>query len=447
MELKRKVYARLLEWKRTSNGSTALFVDGARRVGKSYVCKRFAENEYESHMIIDFGKLPAQVRDIFENDSGDIDMLLLRLAAFYRANLVERKSLIVFDEVQLYPKARQLIKYLVADGRYDYLETGSLVTLRRNAEDILIPSEEEHVDMFPLDFEEFLWALGDDATYPALRTFFEKRLPLGQALHRRIMNDFRLYLLVGGMPQVVEKYLETKDFEQADRAKRLILDLYRSDVTKFAKGYEARILSIFDGIPSQLSKKEKRYKLSSLRKAARFRDYEDAFVWLDESMVVNTCLNATDPTSFLAASADSTTQKLYLGDTGLLVALTLQDRAFADSELYRDILLDKLQFNEGMLAENVVAQMLRPNHPRLYFYSKSDTNNRKNMMEIDFLVSGIKKPFPIEVKSGRYRPHTSLDKFTARFGKRIEQPIILYTKDIMEADGILHLPLYMAGLL
>ncbi|MEG0218283.1 MAG: AAA family ATPase, partial [Raoultibacter sp.] len=198
-------------------------------------------------MIIDFGKLPAQVRDIFENDSGDIDMLLLRLAAFYRANLVERKSLIVFDEVQLYPKARQLIKYLVADGRYDYLETGSLVTLRRNAEDILIPSEEEHVDMFPLDFEEFLWALGDDATYPALRTFFEKRLPLGQALHRRIMNDFRLYLLVGGMPQVVEKYLETKDFEQADRAKRLILDLYRSDVTKFAKGYEARVLSIFDG--------------------------------------------------------------------------------------------------------------------------------------------------------------------------------------------------------
>lgn len=447
MEFKRKIYDRLLQWKQESQGSTAIFVDGARRVGKSYLCERFAEREYETHMLIDFGKLPAQVRDIFENDSDDIDMLLLRLAAYYRVNLRERRSAIVFDEVQLYPRARQLVKYLVADGRYDYIETGSLVTLRKNAGDILIPSEEEHVEMFPLDFEEFCWARGDTATTPMLRDFYERRLSLGQAAHRRVMNDFRLYLLVGGMPQAVEAYLRTRDLGQADRAKRLILDLYRADVTKFAKGYEARVLSIFDGIPAQLSGKEKRYKLSSLGKQARFRDYEDAFVWLDESMVANTCLNATDPSAMLAASADHTTQKLYLGDTGLLITLAFRDRSFADNELYRAVLLDKLNVNEGMLAENAVAQMLRPRHPQLYFYSRTDPNSRANTMEIDFLVASGGRPFAVEVKSGRYRPHASLDKFQARFGKACEQPVILYTKDVMEADGILHLPLYMAQFL
>lgn len=441
------MYDRLLQWKRESKGSTAMFVDGARRVGKSHLCKLFAKQEYDSYMLVDFGKLPKQVRDIFENDSDDIDMLLLRLSAYYRVTLRERRSAIVFDEVQLYPRARQLIKYLVADGRYDYIETGSLITLRKNAEDILIPSEEEHVEMFPLDFEEFCWAREDEATTPMLRKFYEKRKPLGQAVHRRVMNDFRLYLLVGGMPQAVTKYLETKDLGQADRAKRLILDLYRADVTKFAKGYEARILSIFDNIPSQLSRKEKRYKLSSLNKQARFRNYEDAFVWLDESMVVNTCLNASDPSVMLAASASHTTQKLYLGDTGLLVTLAFRDRDYADNELYRAVLLDKLNVNEGMLAENAVAQMLRPHHSQLYFYSRTDPTNRKNTMEIDFLTASHGKPFAIEVKSGRYRPHASLDKFTAKFGKACGQPVILYTKDIMESEGILHLPIYMAQFL
>lgn len=441
------MYDRLLQWKRESKGSTAIFVDGARRVGKSHLCELFAKQEYDSYMLVDFGKLPKQVRDIFENDSDDIDMLLLRLSAYYRVTLRERRSAIVFDEVQLYPRARQLIKYLVADGRYDYIETGSLITLRKNVEDILIPSEEEHVEMFPLDFEEFCWAREDEATAPMLRKFYEKRKPLGQAVHRRVMNDFRLYLLVGGMPQAVTKYLETKDLGQADRAKRLILDLYRADVTKFAKGYEARILSIFDNIPSQLSRKEKRYKLSSLNKQARFRDYEDAFVWLDESMVVNTCLNASDPSAMLAASASHATQKLYLGDTGLLVTLAFRDRDYADNELYRAVLLDKLNVNEGMLAENAVAQMLRPHHSQLYFYSRIDPTNRKNTMEIDFLTASHGKPFAIEVKSGRYRPHASLDKFTAKFGKACGQPVILYTKDIMESEGILHLPIYMAQFL
>lgn len=301
--------------------------------------------------------------------------------------------------------------------------------------------------MFPMDFEEFLWARGDEATFPALRTFFDRRAPLGQGLHARVMNDFRLYLLVGGMPQAVDAFLETGDFAQADRAKRLILDLYRADVTKFVKGYETRVLSILDGIPSQLAKREKRYKLASLSTSARYRDYEDAFVWLDESMVVNTCLNATDPSASLCASADHMTQKLYLGDTGLLVTLAFWDRDYADNELYRSVLLDRLNVNEGMLAENAVAQMLRPRHRQLYFYSRSDTSNRQNMMEIDFMVAGRAKPVPIEVKSGRYKPHASLDKFMGRFGSRVEQPVILYTKDVMEADGILHLPLYMASFL
>lgn len=447
MDLKRKMYQRLLDWKNLSKGTTALFVDGARRVGKSHICRLFAEREYKSHIIIDFGKLPTQVRDIFENDTDDLDMFFLRLAAYYRITLERRDSIIVFDEVQLYPRARQLVKYLVEDGRYDYLETGSLITLRRNAENVLIPSEEEHVEMFPLDFEEFCWALGDTGTFPLLQACFESRRPLGQAVHRRILNDFRLYTLVGGMPQAVVAFCETKDFSRVDRTKRLILDLYRADITKFAKGYEARVLSIFDGIPSQLMRKEKRYKLASLKKQARFRDYEDAFIWLDESMVVNTCLNATDPSAMLAASADNTTQKLYLGDTGLLVTLAFRDRSYAENELYRDVLLDKLNVNEGMLAENVVAQMLRPRHPQLYFYSRSDTDHRENMMEIDFLISSGRKPFAVEVKSGRYKPHVSLDKFMKKFASKVGQPVILYTKDLMESDGILHLPLYMAPFL
>lgn len=447
MELKRKMYDRLLEWKRTSAGSTAIFVDGARRVGKSHVCEAFAAAEYDSYMLIDFADLPAQVEDILANDSGNFDIMFLRLSMYYGVRMVPRRSAVIFDEVQLYPRARQMIKYLVADGRFDYIETGSLVTLRQNAENILVPSEEEHIEMFPLDFEEFLWAKGDYATYDLLRTFYEQRLPLGQAPHRRVMNEFRLYMLVGGMPQAVLAYLETGGLEAADAVKRRILDLYRTDVTKFAKGYEARVLSIFDQIPAQLSGKEKKYKLSSLGKSARMRDYEDAFVWLDDAMVVNTCLNAKDPGTMLAASADYTTQKLYLGDTGLLVTLAFRDRAYVDNDLYRAVLLDRINVNEGMLTENVVAQLLRTKRRQLYFYSRNDTSERAGTMEIDFVVAGDKKPYAIEVKSGRYRPHVSLDKFQTRFGDKLEQPVILYTKDVMEQDGILHLPLYMAGLL
>lgn len=444
MMLKRKIYAALVAWKNRSNGKTALLIDGARRVGKSYIAKEFAQNEYESHIIIDFGNAPKDVLDLFESDSADLDLFFAKLVLFYGTPLTNRKSLIVFDEVQQFPRARQLIKYLVADGRYDYLETGSLIRLKKNVQNIIIPSEEDHIEMFPMDFEEFLWAMGDEVTIPFLRQAFEAKKPLGDAVHRKIMNSFRQYLLVGGMPQSVLAYQNGKDFGASDEAKRSILRLYREDVSKFAAGYEGKVYAVFDEIPGQLSKKEKKYKLSAIDKNARFRSYEDSFIWLNEAMVVNTCFNATDPNVGLALSADHATQKCYMADTGLLVTHTFMDGAYTDNELYRAILFDKLDINEGMIMENIVAQMLRFNGHRLYFYSRCDNEHRENHMEIDFLIAEGKKIAPIEVKSGNYRSHSSLDKFRKKFSDKIGNSYILYTKDMLKKDGILHLPIYMA---
>lgn len=440
--MERKVYNRLLEWKEKDAGSCALLLDGARRVGKSYIAEQFGKNEYQSYLLIDFAHLQREVKEIFENDTNDFNLFFHKLSAYYRKQLYPRNSLIIFDEVQRYPKARELIKYLVADGRYDYLETGSLISLRMNVENIVIPSEEEHVEMFPMDFEEFLWALGDKTTIPFLRECLDKLRPLGQAMHKRVMNDFRQYMLVGGMPQVVEAYVETKNFEAADRIKKRILTLYREDITKFAQGYEAKVLAIFDEIPSQLSKIEKKYKLSEINKGARFRDYENAFMWLAEAMVVNNCYNATDPNVGLSMSGEHSTRKCYMGDTGLLVTHSFMDDRFADNELYRDILLDRLHVNEGMLMENIAAQELRAHGHKLYFYSRSDTNKRENHMEIDFLIRKGKKVCPIEVKSGVYRKHSSLDKFRKKFSGKIGESYILYTKDILVKDDVIHLPIY-----
>ncbi|MBP3569684.1 MAG: ATP-binding protein [Lachnospiraceae bacterium] len=445
--LKRKIYDELIAWKKNSNGATAMMIDGARRVGKSFIAEKFAKAEYKSYILIDFGKAPKDILDLFINDSSDLDLFFAKLAAFYSTTLYKRESLIIFDEVQQYPRARQLIKYLVADGRFDYLETGSLIRLKKNVKDIIIPSEEDHIEMFPLDFEEFLWAMGDEATYPLIKRCFETKTPLGAALHRKIMNDFRQYILVGGMPQSVLAYRNGKDFEASDVAKRRILKLYRDDVAKFAEGYEDKVYAVFDGIPGQLSKKEKKYKLSALGKQARFRTYESSFIWLNEAMVVNTCFNATDPHVGLALSADNSTQKCYMADTGLLVTHTFRDTKFTDNELYRAILYDRLNINEGMIMENIVAQMLRKHRERLYFYSRSDSQKRENHMEIDFLITEGKKISPIEVKSGNYRSHASLDKFRKHFSSVIGNSYILYTKDVMIKDGIIHLPIYMAELL
>ena len=442
--LKRKILSQLKDWKEKSNGSTALLIDGARRVGKSFIVGEFAKAEYRTHITIDFGNVSQDILDMFLYDSTDLDLFFAKLSAFYSTQLYKRESLIIFDEVQQFPRARQMIKYLVADGRYDYIETGSLIRLKKNVQDIIIPSEEEHIEMYPLEFEEFLWALGDEVTVPLMRSCFEKRVPLGAAVHRKIMNDFRQYMLVGGMPQSVVAYLDGKNFDASDEAKRRILRLYRDDVSKFAPGYEDKVYAVFDGIPGQLSKKEKKYQMSSITKAARFRTYEDSFIWLNEAMIVNTCFNATDPNVGLAISADHTTQKCYMADTGLLVTHTFMDTDYTDNELYRAILFDKLDINEGMLMENIVAQMLRARGHKLYFYSRCDNENRENHMEIDFLIKEGKKICPVEVKSGNYRSHSSLDKFRKKFSAKIGTSFILYTKDIMEKDGILHLPLYMA---
>lgn len=441
--LKRKMYDQLLEWKKKSNGQTALLIDGARRVGKSFLVELFARQEYKSYILIDFGNAPREILDLFLNESSDLDLFFAKLAAYYSTRLYRRQSLIVFDEVQQFPRARQLIKYFVADGRFDYLETGSLIRLKKNVENILLPSEEEHLEMFPMDFEEFLWAMGDEATVPLILKCFETRKPLGQTLHRKIMNDFRQYMLVGGMPQSILAYIDGKNFEASDEAKRRILRLYRDDVSKFAAGYEEKVYAVFDGIPGQLSKKEKKYTLSSLGASARFRSYEDSFIWLNEAMIVNTCYNSTDPNIGLALSADYATQKCYMADTGLLVTQTFMDRAFTENEFYKAILFDKIDVNEGMLMENIVAQMLRRNGHKLFFYSRADNIHRENHMEIDFLISKEKKISPIEVKSGNYRSHASLDKFRKKFSHKLGTSYILYPKDVMEKDGIWHLPLYM----
>ena len=442
--LKRKIYNQVLLWKERSNGTTALLIEGARRVGKSYLCEQFAKNEYKSHIIIDFRSTPKDVLDVFENDSSNLDLFFSKLSLFYSTTLYKRESVIIFDEVQQFPRARQLIKYLVADGRYDFIETGSLIRLKKNVQDIVIPSEEEHMEMFPLDFEEFLWALGDEVTIPFLKQCFDTNTALGQGVHRKVMNDFRQYVLVGGMPQAVLTYVNTKDFEAVDIVKRRILNLYRDDVSKFAEGYEDKVYAIFDGIPGQLSKKEKKYRLSSLSKKARFRSYEDSFIWLAEAMIVNICYNATDPNIGLALCSDHAKQKCYMADTGLLITHTFMDSPYMENDLYKAILFDKLSINEGMIMENIVVQMLRRNGHKPYFYSRNDKKNRANHMEIDFLITQKRKIAPIEVKSGNYKRHSSLDKFREKFSRNLSHSYILYTKDVMIKDDIIHLPIYMA---
>lgn len=444
MILKRKIYNSMLKWKKNSRGNSALLIDGARRVGKSFMAEEFAKKEYKSYIIIDFANVSPEIKKLFLEDSSNLDLFFQKLSAYYSKFLYERKSLIVFDEVQQFPFARQLIKYLVKDGRYDYIETGSLISLKKNVQDIVIPSEEEHLEMHPLDFEEFLWAMGDETTVPYLKTCFEKLHSVGVAVHKKTMNLFMQYVLVGGMPQSVSAFLAKKDFAESDMAKRKILRLYRDDIAKFAQGHEEKICAIFDSIPAQLSRKEKKYRFSSIDKAARSRSYKEAFLWLREAMIVNICFNSTDPNVGLELSADYATQKCYMADTGLLVTHTFGDGPFIGNDLYKAILFGNLSINEGMLMENVVAQMLRVNGHKLFFYSRHDRKNRNNNMEIDFVTAIGKKIVPIEVKSGAHLTHSSLDKFIKKFHTQIGQPYILSPKDVSVKDRIVYLPLYMA---
>lgn len=443
MILKRKAYQDLLRWKEESNGSTALLIDGARRVGKSYLAEEFGKNEYKSYVLINFSKASTALKDIFENDLMDLNLFFNKLSVIFNVELFNRDTLFIFDEVQRFPRAREVIKFLVADGRYDYIETGSLISLKQNISDIVIPSEEEHFILNPLDFEEFLWALGDNVTARVLKSFFDRKAAVGEVLHRKVMNQFRQYLLVGGMPQPILEYVSSKNFAKVDRIKKNILDLYRQDITRFAKGYESNVLAVFDEIPSQLSKKEKKFSITSLGKNSKTRTYIDSFMWLTEGMIINNCYNATDPTVGLSMYLDNASQKCYMSDTGLLVTHSFKDNDYSSNELYKSVLLDKIEINEGMLMKNIVAQMLRANGHNLYFYSRYDNINRENHMEIDFLLSDGKKIYPIEVKSSSYNTHSSLDKFMKKFSGRYGQPYIIYCKDLKIKDGIIHLPIYM----
>lgn len=450
--MKRKIYNDLLCWKQKSKGQSALLIDGARRVGKSYIVQKFAENEYKSYIIIDFNLSNKDIEDIFENYLNDPDTFFMYLSNYFGVKLFERETLIVFDEVQSFPKARAALKYLVADGRYDYIETGSLMSIKKNVKDIVIPSEEDHIEMHPMDFEEFLWALGDDMTMPFIKNCYDKKIPLGQALHRKVMTLFRQYLIVGGMPQAVEKYAQTKDFDEVDRVKRRILNLYRNDISKHAEGYELKTISIFDEIPAQLQKHEKKFKLSSIKKGARFRDYDDAMFWLNDAMIVNICYNSTEPSIGLKLNMDRMTLKCYMADTGLLISHAFDENGIVSEEIYKKLLFDKLEVNEGMIVENVVAQMLTAANHKLYFYSNQDRENAENRMEIDFLIAKSKitnrhNISPIEVKSGKNYTLNSLKKFIKKFSEQLNTPIVIHTGDYKSENGIEYYPIYMTSLL
>lgn len=444
MDLHRKAYEKLLLWKEESHGESAMLIEGARRVGKSYLAKRFAEKEYESYIYLDFANIESEIIDLFENEMTNLDMFFLRLQSFYGIQLFQRKSCVIFDEVQRYPKARQMIKYLVADGRYDYIETGSLVNIKQNVQDIVIPSEEDSIQLNPLDFEEFLIAINEELLVDYIRQCFEKRTAMEAALHRKAMNLFRVYMIVGGMPQAVEKYCETKNLSDVNRVKQRILKLYREDIAKFAKGYESRVMAIFDEIPAQLTKHEKRFTLASLNKNARFREYEDSFMWLSESKVVNHCFNSTDPNIGINLNRDRLTLKCYMGDTGLLITHAIEDGTVLEEEVLKAIMFDRVGINEGMFLENIVAQLLVAAGHKLFFYSRVDKQDFHNNMEIDFLIRNGKKICPVEVKSGDYKKHTSLDRFSEKYSDKVGEKYIVYTKDLKIENGVTCVPVYMA---
>ena len=368
--MRRKVYDQLKKWKEEQNGESAVLINGARRVGKSYIVKEFARKEYKSYILLDFNKIGKNIKSLFETYLDDLDTFFMYLSSFTNTPLYPRKSVIIFDEVQLYPRARTAIKYLVEDGRYDYIETGSLVSIKKNVEDIMIPSEEEEILMYPMDFEEFLWALNNETLMPLIRMNLKKKHEMGQMMHRMAMDYFRQYLIVGGMPQAVAKFVETRDFNKVDRVKRQILTLYRNDIQKYASTYVFKVTQIFDTIPSQLQKHEKKFLLKALTEGARMRDYETAFFWLSDAMIVNMAYNTTEPSIGLGMNTDDTTLKCYMADTGLLISHAFNENTIVSENLYNKLLVDKLEFNGGMIVENIVAQMLRSAGHKLYFFSK-----------------------------------------------------------------------------
>lgn len=450
--MKRKIYDELTKWKQESNGEVAILIDGARRIGKSYIAEQFAKENYKTYILIDFNKVGKDIKELFDNYLDNLDMFFMYLSNYYKTELYERETVIIFDEVQLYPRARSAIKYLVEDGRYDYIETGSLISIKKNVENILIPSEERHLNMYPMDFEEFLWATGNNNLMELIRKCFENQKPLGQLMHRKIMDYFKQYLIVGGMPQAVEKYIKTKNFKEVDLIKRDILNLYKDDIIKYSGDDSTKVQSIFEEIPSQLQKHEKRFSFNAIQKDARYRDYKEAFFWLQESMIVNIAYNTTEPNIGLRLNRESSALKCYMGDTGLLISLAFDEKGLVDEEIYKKILFNKLSFNEGMIMENIVAQMLTATGKKLYFYFNYDKKDSSNNMEIDFLIAKSKitsrhNISPIEVKSGKNYTFSSLNKFRKKYKEYLATGYVLHIEDLKVENDIVFLPIYMTCLL
>ncbi len=435
----RKIYSKLLEWKQESAGKTALLVEGARRVGKSTVVEEFAQKEYKSYILIDFSKASKEVRELFD-DISNLDYIFLRLQLIYGVDLHKRESVIIFDEVQLCPMARQAIKHLVKDHRYDYIETGSLISIKKNIKDILIPSEERKISMFPMDYEEFLWALGDASTSKLLAEVYEKKMSLGDAVHRKLMRDFRLYMLVGGMPQAVNEYIETNNFKKVDEIKRDILKLYEDDFKKIDSS--GRMSVLFDAIPAQLNTNASRYQVSSVLEGDRAEQIMELIADMADSKTVQVAYHANDPNVGLANAKDLRKFKLFLADTGLFITLIFKDKDFTENVIYEKLLSDKLGVNLGYVYENVVAQILAANGHALYYYTFLNEKSKHNY-EIDFLISKRNKICPIEVKSSGYNTHKSLDVFVEKYSDRILDKYLVYTKDLKKDADVLMMPVYM----
>ncbi|MBP5365232.1 MAG: ATP-binding protein [Bacteroidales bacterium] len=438
----RKIYHQMLEWKEKNQGKSALLVEGARRIGKSTIVMQFARKEYKSYILIDFNKTSPKVKSLFDNLM-DLDYIFLYLQSTYHTQLYPRESVIVFDEVQQCPKARQAIKYLVQDGRYDYIETGSLISIHQNIEGITIPSEEDRIEMYPMDYEEFRWAMGDKATFPLLQQTFDKRISFGDDINRQYMRDIRLYMLVGGMPQAVSEYLNTKDLRSVDAVKRKIVKLYIDDFRKIEKN--GKIGQLFTAIPAMLSRDVLRFYPTSVVKGVQPDTMDDYLIALEESKTVNFVYHVSDPQVGLPLTEDRSRFKLFIGDTGLMVTLAFWDKGFTENELYDKLLSDRLPANLGYIYENLVVQILRSAGNQLYYYTWP--KDEKHNYEIDFLLSRGTKICPLEVKSASYKSHVSLDMFCKKFSKRIGNRYLVYTKDLREEDKTTYLPVYMVGLI
>lgn len=436
----RKIYQKMLDWKNESNGSTALLIKGARRVGKSTIAEEFAQREYSSYILIDFSIAPREVHALFE-DLSDLNYLFLRLQLIYHVNLENRRSVIIFDEVQMEPLARQAIKHLVKDGRYDYIETGSLLSIKKNVKDIIIPSEETRIEMVPMDYEEFRWALGDKTTIPMLKMAFDKKIPLGDDVNRRMMRDFRLYMLVGGMPQAVNEYIDTNNLGKVDQVKRSILELYQDDFRKIDPTGRASLL--FGAIPSELAKNASRYQVSSVLPNEKPDRMLGIIGDMKDSLTVNIAYHANDPSAGLSLHENIYRYKMFIADTGLFTTLAFMDKGFTENVIYEKLLSDKLDTDLGYLYENMVSQMLYASGNKLFYYTFPKENSSHNY-EIDFLITMRNKVCPIEVKSSGYKKHTSIDVFAEKYSSKVGSRYLIYTKDLQKDGEMLCIPIYMA---